>query len=129
MSYKNISALIADDEAHMRTFLKLLLKDMGIEQVYLMHNGMDAVEAYIEYKPDIVLLDINMNKMNGLEALDLIVKHDPNAAVIMMTAVSTRDAVEDSSRKGAVYYVLKTQRPDEIKEQIKQVIDAVTKAA
>lgn len=129
MSYEHITALIADDEAHMRTFLKLLLKDIGIEQIYLMHNGMDAVEAYKEYKPDIVLLDINMAKMNGLEALEHIMDYDSKAIVIMMTAVSARDAVEDSSRKGAIYYVLKTQSPDDIKEQIKQVIDAVTEAA
>lgn len=124
MNYSDITALIADDEAHMRTFIKLLLADIGITKLYQMQNGMDAVEAYSEYKPDLVLLDINMNKMNGLEALGRIRAIDDHAVVIMMTAVATRDAVEDSSRKGATYYVLKTQPADQIKALIKEVIDA-----
>jgi len=123
---KEITALIADDEAHMRTFLKLLLMDLGIKTIYLMQNGMDAVEAYREYNPDVVLLDINMNKMNGLDALRIIKEINPNAAVIMLTAVSTRDAVEDSCRKGAIYYILKTQTPDEIKANLKEVLAALS---
>lgn len=65
---REITALITDDEAYMRTFMKLLLMGLGIKKVYLMQNGMDAVEAYREYEPDLVLLDINMNVMNGLDA-------------------------------------------------------------
>ena len=122
---KEITALIADDEAHMRTFLKLLLMDLGIKKIYQMQNGMDAVDAFNEYHPDLVLLDINMNKMNGLEALGHIRKINPNAAVVMMTAVSTRDAVEDSAQKGALYYILKTQTPDEIKENLQEVLNAI----
>ena len=95
---KDITALIADDEAHMRTFMKLLLMDLGIKKVYLMQNGMDAVDAYREYKPDLVLLDINMNVMNGLDALERIKEINPQTKVVMMTAVSTRDAVEECLR-------------------------------
>ncbi|MCH6257986.1 response regulator [Puniceicoccaceae bacterium K14] len=120
---KELTALIADDEAHMRTFMKLVLMDLGVSKIYLMQNGMDAVEAYNEYNPDLVLLDINMNKMNGLDALELILEKNPNAVVVMMTAVSTREAVQMCSRKGAAYYVLKTQTPEVIKEQLGDVID------
>lgn len=119
----NITALIADDEAHMRTFMKLVLMDLGILKIYLMQNGMDAVEAYSEYKPDLVLMDINMNKMNGIDALDHILKINPNAVIVMMTAVSTREAVKTCSTKGAAYYILKTQSPEVIKEQIQEVIE------
>lgn len=129
MDYKNISALIADDEAHMRTFLKLLLKDIGIEEIYLMQNGMDAVEAYQEYKPDLILLDINMNKMNGVDALKHIRSLNPNARVIMLTAVSTRDTIEETARAGATYYILKTQSPEQIKEQIIKVLVSLPKVA
>lgn len=122
MDYSNITALIADDEAHMRTFLKLLLADIGIPKVYLMQNGMDAVEAYEEYQPDLILLDINMNKMNGVEALKHIRKINPNAAVIMLTAVSTRDTIEETARSGATYYILKTQTPEEIKNLVIKVL-------
>lgn len=129
MEYSNITALIADDEAHMRTFLKLLLTDIGIPKVYLMQNGSDAVEAYKEYSPDIILLDINMNKMNGVEALKLITKINPDARVIMLTAVATRDTIEDTARSGATYYILKTQTPEEIKQQIVKVLKTITTPA
>lgn len=125
---KAITALIADDEAHMRTFLKLILSDLGIEKIYLMQNGMDAVEAYREYKPDIVLMDINMNKLNGLEALELIREIDPEARVVMLTAVSTREAVQTSKNSGAVYYILKTQAPDQIREQLRRVLETAGSA-
>lgn len=126
---RELTALIADDEAHMRTFMKLLLQDLGIAQVYLMQNGMDAIDAYREYKPDIVLLDINMNVMNGFDALRGIKEINPETIVIMMTAVSTRDAVEDCSRNGASYYILKTQTPDEIKAHLSEVIDKICASA
>lgn len=122
---REITALVADDEAHMRTFMKLLLMDLGIKKVYLMQNGMDAVEAYREYEPDLVLLDINMNVMNGLDALERIKEINPDTKVVMMTAVSTRDAVEECSRRGASFYVLKTQAPDQIRERLKAAIDSI----
>ncbi|MDQ8202292.1 response regulator [Pelagicoccus sp. SDUM812003] len=122
---KELTALIADDEAHMRTFLKFLLVELGITKSYLMRNGMDAVEAYKEYQPDIVLMDINMNMMNGLDALERIMEINPDAIVIMMTAVSTRDAIERSNHSGAIYYILKTQDSEDIKAQISEVIEAL----
>lgn len=101
MINRELTALIADDEAHMRTFMKLLLEDLGISKVYLMQNGVDAIDAYREYEPDIVLLDINMNVMNGFDALKGIKAINPDTIVIMMTAVSTRDSVESCSKNGA----------------------------
>ncbi len=129
MNSSEITALIADDEAHMRTFLKLILMDLGIQKVYLMQNGMDAVEAFKEYHPNLVLLDINMNKMNGVEALEQIKEINPNASVVMMTAVATRDSVEDCKKKGAIYYILKTQKPEIIKQHIGEVIESITAVA
>lgn len=120
--FANLTALIADDEAHMRTFVKLILMDIGIQTIYQMHNGMDALEAFQEYKPDVVLLDINMNKMNGIDALEHIRKISPDVKVIMMTAVSARDVVEETKNKGATHYILKTQQPEKIKELIIKAI-------
>ena len=126
---RKLTALIADDEAHMRLFLKLMLTELGIEKIYQMHNGMDAVEAYREYRPDLVLMDINMNKMNGLEALERINEINPHAVVVMMTAVSTREAIETSCERGAVYYILKTQSAEQIKTHLKEVLEALESAA
>lgn len=122
---KEITALIADDEAHLRTFMKLLLMDLGVKKVYLMQNGMDAVDAFKEYSPDLVLLDINMNVMNGLDALKRIKEINPETKVVMMTAVSTRDSVDQCSRNGASFYILKTQTPDEIRARLQDAIDSI----
>jgi len=126
---KDFSVLIADDEAHIRTFLKLILMDIGVTKVHQVHNGMDAVDAYKEYKPDLAILDINMNVMNGLDALGHIREFDADAPVVMMSAVSTRSSVVDSSKKGALYYIIKTQAPDIIKEELQKVIGSLTSVA
>ncbi len=86
---------------------------------------MDAIDAYKEYEPDLVLLDINMNVMNGLDALKQIKKINPDTKVVMMTAVSTRDSVDQCSRTGASFYILKTQTPDEIRARLKDAIDSI----
>ena len=126
---KDISVLIADDEAHIRTFLKLILMDLGITKVYQVHNGMDAIEAYKEYNPDLSILDINMNVMNGMDALDHIREFNPEAAVVMMTAVSTRSSVIESSKRGALYYIIKTQSPEIIKEELRKVLGTLSSVA
>lgn len=120
-----LTALIADDEAHIRTFLKFMLLELGIKQTYLVDNGRDAVEAYREYNPDLVLMDINMNKMNGLKALEHIMQVNEDAIVVMLTAVSTREAIEQSHQDGAVYYIIKTQDPAVLREELRQVIQGI----
>jgi len=125
---KETSVLIADDEAHIRTFLKLILMDLGISKVYQVHNGMDAIEAYKEYTPALCILDINMNVMNGMDALERIREYNPEAAVVMMTAVSTRSTVIESSQKGALYYIIKTQPADVIKEELSKVLGTLKSA-
>lgn len=121
-----ITALIADDEAHIRTFLKFMLLELGIKKTNFVDNGRDAVEAYKEYSPDLVLMDINMDKMNGLKALESIMSINPDAVVVMLTAVSTRDTIERCHEYGAVYYIIKTQAPDVLKEELRQVVEGIT---
>lgn len=120
-----LTALIADDEAHVRTFLKFMLLELGIKKTYLIDNGRDAVEAYKEYNPDLVLMDINMNKMNGLMALEHIMQINADAIVVMLTAVSTREAIEKSHQDGAIYYIIKTQDPEVLREELRQVVDGI----
>ncbi len=110
------SVLIVDDEAHVRLYLRMLLKNMGVEQFVEGGNGREGVELYREYKPDLTLLDINMPIMSGLEALEAIVEEDPDALVVMMTAEATRQAVESSGQIGAVQFVRKDTPRDEIQE-------------
>ncbi len=115
------SVLLVDDEPHIRLYLKAILKRLGVETFYEADDGEPGVELYRQEKPDLVLLDINMPNMDGLEALSQIVEIDPNAVVIMMTAQASRKAVEKSGEEGATYYI----RKDTLKEELIAILKDV----
>lgn len=108
------SVLIVDDEAHVRLYIRMLLKNMGIEQFIEGGNGKEGIELYREYRPDLAIFDINMPILDGLSALKEIMAENPEANVIMMTAEATRQAVEVSGETGAVQFIRKDTPRDEI---------------
>ena len=108
------SVLIVDDEAHVRLYIRMLLKSMGIEQFVEGGNGREGIQLYREYRPDLTLLDINMPVMGGLEALEQILDEDDEANVVMMTAEATRQAVEISGQLGAQQFIRKDTPREEI---------------
>ena len=112
------NALIVDDEAHMRLYLKLILTELGVETVLEAANGMEGFERYKQERPELVLMDINMPGMDGLEALEKITDFDRDAVVFMMTSIASRQSVERSADKGAVQYI----RKDTPKEDISRLI-------
>lgn len=101
------SVLIVDDEPHVRTYIRLMLKQLGVSLFFEAENGRQGVEKYRETQPDLVLLDINMPVMDGLAALDAIQAADPDAVCVMLTAEATRQAVERSGKLGAVHFIRK----------------------
>lgn len=101
------NALIVDDEAHVRTFLRLVLKELGITQTWEAPDGATGVQMAVNHKPDIVLLDINLPVMNGLQALAELGRLEPDIPVVMVTSQSALSSVQQASQLGAVGYVLK----------------------
>jgi len=101
------NALIVDDEAHVRTFLRLVLKELGITETWEAADGATAVQMTVSHKPEIVLLDINLPVMNGLKALAELRRLEPDIPVVMVTSQSAIGSVQQASRLGAVGYVLK----------------------
>ncbi|WOO42854.1 response regulator [Rubellicoccus peritrichatus] len=101
------NALVVEDEDHVRLFVKLMLQQLGVAQIFEASNGKEALEVYENVKPDVVLLDVNMPVMDGLETLDKIHKMDPDAVVIILTSLATRETVESSAAKGAVQFIRK----------------------
>jgi len=122
MSYPT-TALIADDEQHLRLFLKLVLQKLGFETIYEAPNGQKAVEIYKESKPGFVLLDINMPIMNGLDALSKIVETNPDAVVVIMTSVASRQFIEQSAALGAAFYIRKDTPKDDLIAALKEALD------
>lgn len=115
------TALIVDDEAHLRTYLKLILKQVGFTTFHEVGNGQEAVDTYKQHEPDLVLMDVNMPIKEGLEALKEIIEYDGEAVVVMTTSVVSRQAVETSVELGASHYI----RKDMSKEEIAEVLDSL----
>jgi two-component system, chemotaxis family, chemotaxis protein CheY len=98
--------LVVDDAAFMRMRCSKLLSDVGHEVIEA-SNGAEAVEKFKSTKPDGVLLDITMPKMDGIMTLLEIKKIDPNAQVAMVTAMGQRSMVMSALKAGAKDFIVK----------------------
>ena len=96
---KNI--LICDDAAFMRMMIKDILTKNGYNIAGEAENGLKAVEKYNETKPDLVLMDITMPEMDGIQALKQIKATDPSACVIMCSAMGQQAMVIEAIQSGA----------------------------
>src|SRR4051812_24909526 len=101
------NALIVDDEPHVRVFLRLLLKELGIPVLWEGADGNAAIELTVRHKPELVLLDINLPILSGLEALAQLRGLEPDIPVVMVTSQTALGSVQTASRLGAAGYVLK----------------------
>ena len=117
---KNI--LICDDAAFMRMMIKDILTKNGYTIVGEAENGQKAVEKYNETKPDLVMMDITMPEMDGIQALKKIKATDPNAAIIMCSAMGQQAMVIESIQSGAKDFIVKPFQPDRMLEAVKKAI-------
>ncbi len=98
--------LIAEDEALIRLDLKEMLQEEGFEVVAEVADGASAVRLTRELRPDLVILDVKMPVMDGIQAAEEIA-NERLAAILMLTAFSQRDLVEQARRAGAMAYLVK----------------------
>jgi len=117
---KNI--LICDDAAFMRMMIKDILSKNGYNVVGEAENGAIAVEKYKELKPDLVLMDITMPEMDGIQALKKIRESDANSAVIMCSAMGQQAMVIESIQAGAKDFIVKPFQADRVLEAVKKVV-------
>ena len=117
---KNI--LISDDAAFMRMMIKDILTKNGYNVVGEAENGAKAVEKYNELKPDLVLMDITMPEMDGIQALKKIKESDPSALVIMCSAMGQQAMVIESIQAGAKDFIVKPFQADRVIEAVKKVV-------
>ena len=109
---KNI--LICDDAAFMRMMIKDILTKNGYNVVGEAENGKIAVDKYAELTPDLVLLDITMPEMDGIGALKAIKEKDPNACVIMCSAMGQQAMVIEAIQSGAKDFIVKPFEKDKV---------------
>ncbi|MCL6515627.1 response regulator [Alicyclobacillus sp.] len=114
--------LVVDDAAFMRMMIKDILTKNGYEVVGEASDGVQAVEKYQELQPDLVTLDITMPEMDGIEALKRIRAVDPNARVIMCSAMGQQAMVIDAIQAGAKDFVVKPFQADRVIAAVKKVL-------
>ena len=117
---KNI--LICDDAAFMRMMIKDILTKNGYNVVGEAENGKVAVDKYAELNPDLVLMDITMPEMDGIEALKAIRAKEPNAAVLMCSAMGQQAIVIEAIQSGAKDFIVKPFQAERVIEAVKKVI-------
>ena len=101
------SVLIVDDSRTSRRFLSDILERAGYKIVGEAINGQEGFDQYVRLHPDIVTMDITMPEMDGIEALKLIKKNDPDAKVVMITAAGQKDKMMEALKMGAIEFVSK----------------------
>ena len=116
------NVLICDDAAFMRMMIKNTLTKGGYNVVGEAENGAKAVEKYKELSPDLVLMDITMPEMDGIQALKEIKKIDGGAKVIMCSAMGQQAMVVESIQAGAKDFIVKPFQEDRVLEAVKKVI-------
>lgn len=114
--------LIVDDAAFIRTMVKDILVPRGFEIVGEATNGNEAVQKYMELKPDLVTMDITMREKDGLEAAREILQKDPNARIIMVTALGQEQLLIESFKIGVKDFVVKPFEPERILSAVEKAL-------
>jgi CheY-like chemotaxis protein len=118
--------LVVDDEAHIRTYLRLILQSLGATEIHEAGDGPNALMLYQQHHPDLVMLDFNLPGEDGLEILQHLLELDPDAPVVMMTAVASREIVEQCAAAGALNYIRKDTPRDGIAKALRETWASLT---
>lgn len=117
----SIRIVLADDHAMIRQGLKLVLETEGFDVAGEASNGAEAVELCQKVRPDVAVLDISMPLLNGIDAARQILKHQPGAKIILLTAHTHERYAVESLRHGVTGYLLKENAADELVQAVRAV--------
>jgi two-component system, chemotaxis family, chemotaxis protein CheY len=114
--------LIVDDSIFARKNLQRIVSMFGGETAGEAGDGRAAIEAYSKLLPDLVLMDVTMPDMEGIEAAENIINQHPDARIVMVSSVAYQENVSEALRKGALYFVQKPPKPELLYDVIKTVM-------
>jgi DNA-binding response OmpR family regulator len=114
--------LLVDDEAHVRKFIALILKQLGGTVLLEAGNGRDAMEIFRRESPNLILLDVNMPIQDGIQTLREIRQISTECVVVMLTSLANRQTVEEALTLGADNYIRKDTPKDEILASLRKTI-------
>lgn len=115
--------LVVDDAA----FMRMMIRDILSKEGYIIQeavNGRDAVEKYGEVRPDLVTMDITMPEMDGIAALQAIRERDPEARVLMVSAMGQQKMIVDALEAGALDFLVKPFQPTKVLETVKKCLQS-----
>jgi two-component system chemotaxis response regulator CheY len=115
--------LVADDASFMREMIREILEPEGFEVVAEAGDGVEAVEMWKQHHPDIVTMDIVMPKKSGIEAVKSIVELDPNAKIVMCSALGQEALVMEALRAGAKDFIVKPFKPDVVVSTLRKILE------
>ncbi|HEX5363470.1 MAG TPA: response regulator [Gallionella sp.] len=118
METRKVRILIADDERHIRSLISLIVTSLGAEVVAEAEDGEQALSLYRQVSPDMVLLDINMPKMDGVAVLKQIMAINKKTLVVILTSLNTLELVKECIDNGAWNYILKNTTANELHKEI-----------
>ncbi len=117
-----VKILLVDDAAFMRKVIKDTLSKNGYTELFEAVDGADAVEKYDQIQPDLVLMDITMPNMDGLEALKAIRTKDGNANIVMCSAMGQETMVIDAIRSGAKDFIVKPFKAERVLKAVTAIV-------
>jgi len=114
--------LLVDDASFMRMMLKNILVGSGYEVAGEAENGAKAIEQYKALKPDLVIMDIIMPEMGGIDAVREIIKLNPGAKILMCSSMGQQSLVVEAIQAGAKDFIVKPFQPSNVLEAVKKAL-------
>jgi two-component system chemotaxis response regulator CheY len=115
--------LVADDASFMRQMIREILESEGFEVCGEASDGIEAIDEYKRLQPDVVTMDIVMPRKSGIDAVRGIMEIDPNACVVMCSALGQETLVTEALQAGAKDFIVKPFKPDSVVETLKKVLE------
>jgi two-component system chemotaxis response regulator CheY len=115
--------LVADDASFMRQMIREIIESEGHEVIAEASDGVEAVEAYKQHHPDLVMMDIVMPRRSGIDAVKGLVQMDPNACVVMCSALGQESLVTEALQAGAKDFIVKPFKQELVASTIRKVLE------
>ncbi len=119
------SALIADDEAHVRAYFRTLLNELGVEACWETEQGAEVVALVGAHSPGLVLLDLNLKGLGGMAVLRQLVESHPEVPVVIITTQNSAELVKQAAELGASGYILKHKPRGQVLGSLRELIEAL----
>ena len=123
MNLEEMKVMVCDDSMFVRKTMVTVISSLGVKKIIEAADGQQAIDQYIENKPDLVFMDIVMPVVTGIDALKKIKETDPAAKVIMASSIGTQNYLKSAIKAGAADFLQKPITAD----QVKQILENVSK--